>query len=332
VTGPAVTAKRAHPGLRVIAVAAAILVARPGPGWSDAAFEEWVRELEQEARQRRISATTLRAVLPTLQILPRALELQRRQPEVRLSWAEYLRRVVPAARVVQARRNLDRHAAPLAAAGERYGVQPRFIVALWGIESDFGRNTGDTPVLNSLATLAYAGSRRDYFRRELLEALAVVDAGDVRADRMLGSWAGALGQCQFMPSNYRRLAVDGDGDGRRDIWGTPADVFASIARFLSAHGWRDDQTWGRQVRLPPGFDRRLAGPDVRMRLSRWQALGVRRADGRDLPRRDLWSSMVLPDGAGGSAYVVYDDFEVLLKWNRSTHFALAVGHLADRLR
>ena len=208
-TGPAVTAKRAHPGLRVIAVAAAILVARPGPGWSDAAFEEWVRELEQEARQRRISATTLRAVLPTLQILPRALELQRRQPEVRLSWAEYLRRVVPAARVVQARRNLDRHAAPLAAAGERYGVQPRFIVALWGIESDFGRNTGDTPVLNSLATLAYAGSRRDYFRRELLEALAVVDAGDVRADRMLGSWAGALGQCQFMPSNYRRLAVDG---------------------------------------------------------------------------------------------------------------------------
>ena len=318
--------------LRLLAAALACLLAGLIPARADDAFATWLEGLEKEARSQRISAATLQVVLPRLQVLPRVLELQQRQPETRLSFTQYRRRVVTADRVLQARQRLEEYGELLVEAGARYGVQPRFIVALWAIESDFGRNTGDVPVLSSLATLAYGGSRRDYFRRELLEALAMVDAGEVEADNMLGSWAGAMGQCQFMPSNFRRLAVDGDGDGRRDIWGTPADVFASIARFLSAHGWHDDQTWGREVRLEPGFDHRLASPDTRMRLSRWQALGARRSDGTDLPSRDLWASLLTPEGRGGPAYLVYENFDVLLRWNRSNHFALAVGYLADRLR
>lgn len=315
-----------------LAAVAACFLAGLASGRADEAFSSWLQDLEREARSRHISAGTLQTVLPRLQVLPRVLDLQRRQPESRLTFSQYRHRVVPADRVVQARHRLERHGDLLDEVGRRFGVQPRFIVALWGIESDFGRNTGDVPVLSSLATLAYAGSRRDYFRRELLEALTVIDAGEVAVDAMLGSWAGAMGQCQFMPSSFRRLAVDGNGDGRRDIWSTPADVFASIARFLSAHGWRDDQTWGREVRLPPGFDHRLASPDARLRLGRWQALGVRRTDGRDLPGRDLWATLVTPDKRGGPAFLVYEDFDVLLRWNRSNHFALAVGYLADRLR
>ena len=308
------------------------LMASPSPGPADDAFDAWLGNLEAEAAERRISASTLKTVLPQLRVIPLVLELQRRQPEVHLSYHRYRNRVVPADRVMEARRRMGEHTQVLEEIGTRYGVQPRFIVALWGIESDFGRNIGDRSVLNSLTSLAYAGSRRSYFRRELLEALAIVDGGEASAGTMVGSWAGAMGQCQFMPSNFRRLAVDGDGDGRRDIWGTPADVFASIARYLSAHGWHPDQTWGREVLLPPDFDHRLAGRDARMRLSRWQDLGVRRADGRDLPTRDLWASLVLPDGRRGPAFLVYEDFDVLLKWNRSNRFALAVGYLADRLQ
>jgi len=316
---------------RVTAGVLCLLASTP-PGARANDFDVWLRELETEATKRRISPSTLRAVLPKLRVEPKVLELQRRQPEVRLSYHQYRNRVVPADRVIYGRRQLDKHAELLEEIGASYGVQPRFIVALWGIESDFGRNIGDMSVLNSLTSLAYAGSRRSYFRRELLEALAVIDAGEASADGMVGSWAGAMGQCQFMPSNFRRLAVDGDGDGRRDIWGTTADVFASIARFLSAHGWHGDQTWGREVRLPPDFDHRLAGRDARLRLSRWQALGVRRTDGRELPTRDLWASLVLPDGRRGPPFLVYEDFDVLLKWNRSNRFALAVGYLADRLQ
>ncbi|MFC1525358.1 lytic transglycosylase domain-containing protein [Candidatus Latescibacterota bacterium] len=295
-------------------------------------FDAWLRELRQEALAFGVSAPTLDAAFSSLTPLPRVLELQRRQPERRLSYEEYLTRTVSSDRVINGRRQLEAHGALLEEVARQQSVQPRFVIALWGIESDFGRRPGELPVIATLATLARSGERRPYFRRELLEALAILDSGQIALDAMVGSWAGAMGQCQFMPSNYRRLAVDHDGDGRKDIWSTPADVFASTARFLSRHGWRDDQTWGRQVLLPSDFDARISGPDARLRLSRWQDLGVRRLNGQSLPTRDLWATMLLPDGPRGRAFLVYDNLDVLLNWNRSTHFALAVGQLADRLR
>ena len=184
-------------------------------------------------------------------------------------------------------------------------------------------------MIASLATLAYDGRRSAYFRGELLQALIILNEGHITADAMVGSWAGAMGQSQFMPSSFLNFAVDFDGDNRRDIWTTKADVFASAANYLARSGWRDDQTWGREVRLPAGFELALADLDVVKRLSEWQALGVRRADGGDLPARDLKASVVLPGGEGGPAFVIYDNYRTILKWNRSSYFAVSVGYLAD---
>ena len=295
-------------------------------------FSEWLTGLRVEAEGGGISAATLDRALDGAAPIDRVLQLQRRQPEGTLSWAEYSARVVPEARTVEARKRLAEHRLLLDEISAEYGVQPRFIVALWGIESDFGRNMGDTPAVSALATIAWDGRRREYFRRELLALLKAMEAGYVEPGPMTSSWAGALGQCQFMPSNFARFAVDWDDDGRRDIWDTPADVLASIARFLAHLGWKDDETWGRQVLLPTPFDGRLAGAEVRMKLKRWNALGVRRLNGADLPTRDLWTSLILPDGGRGEAFLVYDDFFTLMRWNRSTHFALAVGKLSEGLR
>lgn len=295
-------------------------------------FPSWVAELRTEAIDSGISARTFDAAFESVSPLPYVLTAQRRQPESRLTWAQYRDRVVSFDRQLRGRELAAQHATQLHEVARRYGVQARFIVALWGIESDFGRNLGDVPSVVALATLAHGGRRRDYFRRELINLLHAIDDGLTPAGRVSGSWAGALGQCQFMPSNYRHYAVDGDGDGRRDIWGTQADIFASIGHFLSRLGWNDEQTWGRAVQIPADFDERLAGLDVRMRLARWQELGVRRLDGRDLPRRpNLWANLLLPDGPRGEAYLVYDDFHTTMKWNRSTHFALAVGVLSNAI-
>jgi membrane-bound lytic murein transglycosylase B len=213
--------------------------------------------------------------------------------------------------------------------GRKFGVQPRFIVALWGVETRYGTYTGGFPVIAALATLAYDGRRSDYFRGELLKGLTILEEGHIAPADMMGSWAGAMGQSQFMPSSFLDFAVDFDGDNRRDIWTTSADVFASAANYLARSGWRNDQTWGREVTLPNGFDPALADLDVVKRLSAWQALGVRRADGSDLPTRDLKASVVLPGGEGGPAYVVYSNYRTILKWNRSHYFAMSVGRLAD---
>ena len=235
------------------------------------------------------------------------------------------------ARIEKGRARLAEHREILGEVAAKYRVQPRFIVALWGIETDFGRYLGGFAVIPALASLAYDGRRSAYFRKELFNALTVIDQGHIAAKDMMGSWAGAMGQNQFMPSSFLRYAVDYDGDGRRDIWGTLADIFASSANYLSKVGWRGDQTWGRRVRLPEGFDRALIGLKVRKGLHDWQGLGVRRPDGRDLPTRNLRSSILLPGGANGSAYVVYDNFHSILRWNRSNLFATAVGTLADRI-
>ncbi|KIH75895.1 membrane-bound lytic murein transglycosylase B [Geoalkalibacter ferrihydriticus] len=294
-------------------------------------FSAWLQGFRDEASAAGISADLLEEAFADLEPLERVIELDRRQPEFVQPFHEYLERRVTDARVAEGREMMARHAASLNRVAEQYGVQPRFIVALWGLESNYGRHTGSFSVIQSLATLAYEGRRGAFFRNELLHALKIVDAGHIPLARMTGSWAGAMGQAQFMPSTFSNFAVDGDGDGRIDIWHSIPDVFASAANYLSRHGWQDDQTWGRPVRLPRGFDADLAGLDKRARLSQWQQLGVRRLDGRALPTRDLQASLIIPEGVDGPAYLVYDNFRVLLRWNRSNVFAVSVGTLADLL-
>ncbi len=314
-----------------VLIVGGILAALAVPAWADPGFDAWLEGVRKEARERGLKDSTIESALSDISPIKRVVELDRRQPEFKLTLDRYLSRVVSKARIEKGRARLAEHTTLLKEVSAKYNVQPRFIVALWGIETDFGRYLGGFPVIPALASLAYDGRRSAYFRKELFNALTVIDQGHIGAKDMMGSWAGAMGQNQFMPSSFLRYAVDYDGDGRRDIWGTHADIFASSANYLSKVGWRGDQTWGRKVRLPRGFDRALIGLKVRKGLRDWQRLGVRRPDGRDLPARNLRSSILLPGGANGSAYVVYDNFRAILRWNRSNLFATAVGSLADRI-
>ena len=246
-------------------------------------FAEWREGVRSEALSLGISAATFDAAFSGIEPIPRVIELDRSQPEVTITFAQYLERVVPESRVAQGRKLLAKHRDLLEPIGREYGVPPRFIVALWGIETSFGNFLGGFPVIGALATLAHDGRRSAYFRGELLDALRILEDGHIAPEAMVGSWAGAMGQSQFMPSSFVRYAVDYDGDGKRDIWGTHADVFASAANYLSQAGWRSGETWGRQVRLPASFDPAIADLKVKKSLDEWQALGLRRANGADLP-------------------------------------------------
>lgn len=295
-------------------------------------FGVWLKELRVEAASRGVRVSTIKSALDGVKLIPRVIELDRKQPEFTLTFRQYMDRVVPKSRVKKGRQRLRENRALLEGIARKYGVQPRFIVAFWGIETDFGRHTGGFPVIPALVTLAYDGRRSAFFRGELLHALDILDGDHVEPENMIGSWAGAMGQTQFMPSSFVAYAVDYDGDGRKDIWNSKADALASGANYLARQGWKGDQTWGRPVILPDGFDTGLADLDVRKPLSAWRRLGVRLADGGDLAGRDLAASVVLPEGRDGPAFVIYNNYLTILKWNRSTYFALAVGFLADRLR
>ena len=293
-------------------------------------FSAWLEQLRVDAHAAGISEQTLDAALAGLRAPePQVIELDQQQPEQTILLRDYVAARVSPERIAEGRLMLRRYRTWLARVERQYRVQKRFLVALWGIESTYGRHAGSHPVIPSLVTLAYNTRRGDYFRRELLTALQILDEGHVSLARLQGSWAGAMGPFQFMPSSYRHYAVDADGDGRRNIWGSVPDALASAANYLARARWKNDQTWGRPVRLPKQFDAALAGLETRLPLSRWQEIGVRRSDGRALPRRNLQASLILPDGPGGPAYLVYDNFRALLRWNRSLSFAVAVGTLAD---
>lgn len=295
-------------------------------------FADWLEGVRAEALASGVGPSALDAALRELEgPLPRVLELDRKQWKSAATLDWYLNRVVTNERVDRGREMGRRYRGLLAQVGERYGVQPRFILAIWGIETHYGKITGGFPVLGALATLAFDGRRQEFFRGELLEALRIMDREGMEPASMLGSWAGAMGQSQFMPTSFSNFAQDHDGDGRRDIWTTEGDVFASIAHYLKRHGWRDDITWGRGVRLPPGFDPDLIGLDVTRTIPEWQALGVRRLDGTDLPARALAASVVAPDYPDGDAFLVYENFRVTLEYNRSSFYATAVGILSDRI-
>ena len=282
-------------------------------------FASWLQGLRRDALADGVSRATVDAALSNVQVIDRVIELDHQQPEFTMTFQQYLDRVVPATRVQRGRELLAENRELLAQVAARYGVPPRFIVALWAVESDYGRVMGDFPIIDALATLAYDGRRSSFFRQELMHALHILDEQHMAPAALTGSWAGAMGQSQFMPSSYRRFAVDHDGDGKADIWGDQADVFASIAHYLSALGWNANQGWGLEVRLPQHFDKRLADPKVEKPVSAWQALGIRAVGGGPLPN------------PSAKAYVAYPNYKVILRWNHSDFFAIAAGTLADRI-
>jgi len=305
--------------------------AEPGPVDD---FHRWLAALKYKlVAKGKFTPDFLDHTLAAVKLVPRVIELDKRQPEGTMTQAQYLERVVSANRIAEGRQRFDRNREVLAVVEKKYGVPAEVVTALWGIETSYGQITGGFVVLDALATLAYEGRRREFFEQELVNLLTIIEQEKRPVSSFLGSWAGAMGQSQFMPSSFLAYAVDHDGDGSRDIWGTQADVFASAANYLSRSGWKADERWGREVRLPDGFDRSLLADTIRKPVAAWQELGVRLPDGGDLPAApaDFQGRIIQPDGRKGRAFLVYRNFDVILRWNRSNYFATAVGILSDRI-
>jgi len=294
-------------------------------------FEAWLESLRAELRSKGISAETIRTALSGLRPNPRVLELDRGQPERTLTWAEYRSRVVTEPRIGMGRRAMAENRELLRAIEARFGVPGPVISAIWGIESNYGTTLGNFPVIQSLATLAYDGRRAAFFRGELFNALRILDQGHTALPQMTGSWAGAMGQPQFMPSSFLAYAVDFDSDGRRDIWQSRADTLASIGNYLARAQWRAGEGWGFPVRFASGFDFGLADGRSMRPLSAWSAVGVRRLDGSLLSPATLFAAIVAPDGAGGEAFALTANAQAIRRYNNSTFYVLAVGLLSDLL-
>ncbi|MFT4994236.1 MAG: membrane-bound lytic murein transglycosylase B [Paraglaciecola sp.] len=311
-----------------------IMVLLSQASFAKASFEEYVVLLKQEAIEKGYPPAFVERAFKDVKFFKRAVKADKNQPEFKLTLDKYLSSRVPEWKVKQALKFYQENAKLLDQVERKFLVQARFIVALWGNESNFGKLMGKLPVISSLTTLAYEGRRETMFKKQLFAALDILQQGHISKDAFVGSWAGAMGQSQFMPSSFLAYAYDFDEDGKKDIWTNKADVFASIANYLKSHGWDDTITWGRQVRLPENFDLALAGlaKDKMKAMAQWQALGVRRYDGRDLPLNSIQASIIMPDDSKGRIYLVYQNFHTLMHWNRSTYFGAAVSYLSDRIK
>ncbi|MDH5229201.1 MAG: lytic murein transglycosylase [Gammaproteobacteria bacterium] len=294
-------------------------------------FTVWLEQFQIEARNSGISDNTVQTALNKAKLMRRVIELDRSQPEVKLTFDQYLSKVITQSRIQRGRNRLAKNRKLLDEIYRTFGVPPRFVVALWGIETDYGRLTGGFKVVDALVTLAYEGRRADYFRRELLNALRIIDQGHISTKKMKGSWAGAMGQTQFMPSTFLQYAVDFSGDGKKDVWRSKHDALASGANYLSKIGWQKNQTWGREVKLPDNFDENLLGLERAKSLTHWKTLGVKKINGGDLPDADMRGSIIRLTGEKERSFLVYDNFHVIMQWNRSQNFATAVGILADSI-
>ncbi len=291
----------------------------------------WIEEFKAEARKEGITDKTLDAVFKNFTLVQRVIDLDRRQPESTRTFTQYIESVVPPSRVNEGRALLAENQVTIDKISTQYGIPANVIVALWGIETSYGKVTGSFNVPQALATLAYDGRRADFFRKELINALKIAQQGHVMIASMEGSWAGAMGQSQFMPSSFLSYAVDYNGDGRRDIWATRADVFASIANYLKQHGWQSGTGIITKVALPAKFDMTLENIDRLRPMSEWAKHGVTLPGGMALPATDAQAALVFPGKPYEGAYLVSSNFHVLLKWNRSRYFATAVGTLAERI-
>ena len=295
-------------------------------------FTRYIAGVKEEARKKGIAPAVLDHAFAGVHINWRVIELDRHQPEVKLTWEQYRTRIVSDIRVQHGREQLAKHRELLHRVQDRYGVPAEIIVGLWGLESDYGRQMGGFNVIEAVATLAWEGRRGAYFRGQLMDCLKILQAGDIPPEKMVGSWAGAMGQTQFMPDCFLRFAVDFDGDGRRDMWTSFPDVFASTANNLAMEGWNAAQPWGTQVRLPGGFDPALAGRGIRKPAAEWVRLGVSPLDGRAPRPGDGLASIVQPGGADGEAFLVFaSNFRSLRAYNPSDKYALCIGLLGDRI-
>jgi membrane-bound lytic murein transglycosylase B len=296
-------------------------------------FETWLQGMRQDALAQGISASTFDTAFAGVQPIPHIIDLDHSQPELTLTFEQYIARVAPQARRDAAHQRYLDNQALLDAVGQRYGVAPRYIVALWGVESDFGDKPGTYSVIAALATLAYDGRRANFFRKELINALTIIQNDHIPPQTMIGSWAGAMGQSQFMPSSFLKFAVSYSGSGAPDIWSKPDDVFASIANYLASNGWQPNLPLGWPVTVPGNIDSSLVGMGSKRTLADWTALGITHADGTPLIESPADSSiraaLLQPDGNTGPSFLVTDNFNVILRWNNSSFFALAVGYLAN---
>nr|WP_217704602.1 lytic murein transglycosylase [Pseudoalteromonas sp. McH1-7] len=312
---------------------------------TQAKFDEYLNNLKQEAIDKGYSQQLVDDAFATATFKEKVIKADKTQPEIVETLETYLPKRVPEWKIQRARKLYKEHQSTLEKVAKEYGVQARFIVALWGLESNFGRIQGGYPVISALVTLAFDGRREALYKRQLWAALDILKDGHIDLNNFKGSWAGAMGQTQFMPTSFTSYAVDYNQDGRKDIWTTQEDAFASIANYLKSVGWNDNLTWGRQVKLPEGFDtsyilkrgtkshKEWLGEwrKSERSLQEWQALGLRRMDGSDLPNVNISAALVMPDDANGRMYLAYDNYKALMNWNRSYYFATSVGFLSDRI-
>ena len=304
--------------------------ATPTPPSDDQRFAAWLAAFRPAAQAAGIDEPTLRAALDPAQLRPRSIELDRSQPEFTRSTWDYLDSAVSPTRVSNGQARLAQVRTDAEAATARHGVPAPVLVAVWGMESNYGANYGDVPVIDALATLAFEGRREAWARGELIAALKIIQQGDIDREHMIGSWAGAMGQTQFMPSAFLARAVDADGDGRRDIWRSLPDVLASTANYLRQAGWVSGEACAPELKLPDGFDPARADPSTRQDASQWAAEGLRLADGSALPAM-AEASVLQPAGVRGPAFLVGRNFRAVLRYNNATSYALGVCLLAQRI-
>ena len=331
--------------LAVILLSASLSTSVLAEQKTQADFDVYVAALKKEAIEKGYDEALVDQALATAKFKKKVISADKNQPEVKETLETYLPKRVPQWKIDRARKLYKENQEVLEKVAKEYGVQARFIVALWGLESNFGKIQGGHSVIASLVTLAFDGRRETMYKNQLWAALDILKEGHITLDKFKGSWAGAMGQTQFMPTSFNAYAVDYNGDGRKDIWTTEEDAFASIANYLKQAGWNDDLTWGRQVKLPEGFDNAnilKRGTKTRSQwleywkdsersLADWQAIGVRKMDGSDLPNVDVTAAMVMPDDVNGRMYLAYDNYKALMHWNRSYYFATSVGYLSDRI-
>ena len=310
----------------------AVLTAPAFAQGDDSAYAAWLAQLENDALHQGITEKTVHTALDNVTPNERVIELDQKQPEGTTTFENYQKNVVSPKHIEDGKRLRNENAAELEELSHHYGIPPEIIVALWGIESNYGRMMGNFSVIESLTTLAYEGRRANFFRGELFAALRILDEEHMSPEALRGSWAGAMGQSQFMPSTYLKHAVDQDGDGKRDIWGDTTDVLGSIAAYLSSEGWNAEQPWGFEVELNKSIDSSEVGVTKQRSMAEWKQLGVNVPSEVLAVNSDVLMSLIQPDGADGRSFLVYDSFRALMKWNRSTYFATAVGLLADRIK
>jgi len=295
-------------------------------------FNKFLAGVRSDALRQGIREQTLNRALSGIRPNDRVIALDRKQAEGGLQWVDYRDRImVSPTRVANGKRYYAENQALLQRIAERYRVSPTIITAIWGVETNFGGNTGGFNVIEALATLAWEGRRASYFRKELMAALKILDEGHIPPEKMMGSWAGAMGQPQFMPTNFHTLAVDFDGDGRRDIWTNKADALGSIGHYFQRNGWRQGEPWGQEVLPPPGVDPLRVDTETRRPLADFARQGWRAADGAPLANSSIESQLVLPNRGTGQVYIGHHNLRVIRRYNSPVNYGLAVGLLSDRI-